>query len=652
MARLFPLLALLLAQGREATPTPLPLEAVPGHPAFLAAHVPKAPPALSLRVLQYAQARSAALRDVSEDGRTLLVSTRLGTGDQLYRVSAPLGMREQLTFLDVAPGKAALLPGDPSTLFFLADQLGGAVSQLWRLDLRTGRTELLTDGTGRHDTFVLSREGRWLAYAGTGRNGKDTDVYLAEVADARRARRLTELDGRWLPLAFSPDGGRLLLAEAEGETTRRLWLLDIATGARRLLFPRAPGAAPASVRQALFRPDGQAVYLLLDAGTDFTVLRELPLSPEDAPLQVVAADPGADVEEVAVARDGTLVFSTNEGGFSRAYLAVHGRRAERLALPDGVLHGLRFAAGRSDVLYFGLEGPTSPSDVWQLSLKTRRLERWTKSEVGGLNARAWVAPKLLRYASADGVPLSAFLYLPREVPAGTRVPVVVAFHDGPEAQERPVFRGDYQLLLEQGLAVLAPNLRGSTGFGKAFRALDDGVLRQQVVQDMAATLALVQRQPEVDGARIAVWGEGYGGTLALLAAAFFPKGVSAAVDVSGLLDLPGFLEAAPPYRRDALRAEYGDERVPEVRAVQERLSPLHALGGSKAPLLVVHGKRDSHVSDRQAQSLLQGRGADGWYLLALEEGHGFWHVEGRALATQVLVLFLTDMLRAPRTAVH
>ena len=244
MPRPFQLLVLLLAQGQPPGPGPLLLEPLSGHPDFLAAHVPKPPPALSARVLQYAQARFVALRDVSEDGRTVLVSTRLGTTEQLHRVSAPLGMREQLTFLEAVPGKAAFLPGDPFTLFFLEDAGGGALYQLWRLDLRTGRTELLTDGTSRHETFVLSRDGRWLAYSGTGRTGQDTDVYLAEVADARRARRLTELDGRWLPLAFSPDGARLLLAEGQGEDGPRLWLLDVATGARRLLFPWPEGMAP------------------------------------------------------------------------------------------------------------------------------------------------------------------------------------------------------------------------------------------------------------------------------------------------------------------------------------------------------------------------------------------------------------------------
>ncbi|MGO8968192.1 MAG: prolyl oligopeptidase family serine peptidase [Myxococcaceae bacterium] len=640
-------LVLLWAQGTQ--PAAQPLAPVPGHPGFLGAQLPPFPPVLSARVLQYAEARSAVLRDVSDDGRTLLVATQLGPTEQLHRVSQPLGMREQLTFLDAPASKAAFLPQDASTLFYLQAPGGGAFYQLWRLDLRTGRSELLTDGKSHHETFVLSPEGRWIAYSGTDRNGKDTDVYLAEVANARAARRLTELDGRWLPLAFSPDGGRLLLAEGEEGAQGRLWLLDIATGARRRLWGEA------RVHQALFAPDGKALYLLLDEG-DFTVLRRLALSPLGAAPQRVLPDVNADVEEVAVAADGTLVFSTNEAGYSRAYL-LRGQRAEPLPLPPGVLHGLRFAHGKSDVLFLSLEGPTSPTDVWALSLKTKKLVRWTKSELGGLDARTLVAPKLLHYQADDGVALSAFLYLPREVPSATRVPVVLSFHDGPDAQERPGFRWEYQLLLEQGLAVLAPNVRGSDGFGQRFRALDDGVLREQVLKDIAATLAVLARQPELDASRVAVWGEGYGGYLALVAAASFPDAFCAVVDVCGMASLPSFLESAPPYRRAELRQEYGDERMPEVRRAQERLSA--GVGSNSRqppllpPLLVVHGKRDSRVSEAQAQALLKGRGRDGWYLLALDEGRGFWRKEAKEVATLTLVLFLSEKLRqAPAKAAH
>ena len=648
MPKLWTVLALLLAQGAPPAPDALVLEPVPGHSGFLGAHLPPLPPGLSARVLQYAQTRSALLRDVSEDGRLVLLATQFASTLQLHRVAQPLGMREQLTFLEAPVGQAAFVPGDSSTVLFL-QEAGGGAPQLLRLDVRTGRTELLTDGKSHHERFVLSQDGKWLAYSGTGRTGRDSDVYLADVADARKARRLTALDGRWLPLEFSPEGGRLLVAEGpEGETSR-LWLLDVASGALRLLVPQPGGAGVSGVRAACFSADGKAVYLVLD-GPAFTTLRRLPLEAADAVPQSVVADLPADVEEVAVAADGTLVFSTNEAGYSRAYL-VHGQRAEPLPLPEGVVHGLRFAPGKGDVLFFSLESATSPPDVWALSVKTRKLVRWTKSEVGGVDARHLVAPKLVHYPAADGLPLSAFLYLPREVPAGSRVPVVLVLHDGPEAEERPVFRWEYQLLLEEGLAVLAPNLRGSSGFGRAFRGLDDGVLREQVLlQDIPATLALLARQPGVDASRVAAWGQGYGGYLALAAAAFYPTAFRAVADVGGPWRLSAFIETAPPYRRGALRAEYGDERLPEVRAVLERLSPLAAAEKMPASLLLVQAKQDARLPYTQAEHLLRARGRGDWYLLAEDEGQGLRSKEERAFLATTLALFLEEKLRAPAAA--
>ncbi len=649
MAKLWTVLALVLAQGMPPLRDALVLEAVPGHAGFLGANLPPLPPALSARVLQYAQARSAALRDVSEGGRLVLVATQFGSSPQLHRLSQPLGMREQLTFFEAPVGRAAFLPGDSSTLLFLQEgaRKGGAL-QLFRLDLRTGRTELLTDGTSHHETFVLSPDGRWLAYSSTRRTGLDSDVYLAEVADAHAARRLTALQGRWLPLEFSPDGSQLLVAEGPDGEAGRLWLLDIARGARRLLVT-GPEGSRAGVRAARFSADGRAVYLLLD-GTDFTTLRRLPLDPPQAVPEAVVADVPAEVEEVAVSTDGTLVFSTNEAGYSRAYL-VRGRRAEALPLPEGVLHDLRFAPGKGEVLFFSLESPTSPADVWAFSLKTRKLVRWTKSEVGGVDTRRLVAPKLVRYVTKDGLSLSAFLYLPSEVPVGTQVPVVLALHDGPSAQERPVFRWDYQLLLEHGLAVLAPNLRGSTGFGKAFGALDDGVLRElTLLQDIPATLAMLARQPGVDASRLAAWGHGYGGYLALTAAALYPTAFRAVADEGGPWQLSSFVETAPPYRREALRAEYGDERRPEVRAVLERLSPLAAVERMPASLLLVQAKQDARLPATQAQQLIHTRGRADWYLLAVDEGPALNGEEARALLATTLSLFLEEKLRAPTSA--
>jgi len=652
VAKLWKVLGLVLAQGAARPPGPLVLEPVPGARNVMALNVPPLPRALQERVRQYAEVRAATLRDVSEDGKRVLIGTRFGNSEQLHRVSQPLGMREQLTFLEQSAAKAAFLPGDPFTLFFLQDATGGDFYQLQRLDLRTGRTELLTDGKSRHETFVLSREGRWIAYSGTARNGKDTDVYLAEVADAHVARRLTELQGTWLPLEFSPDGSQLLVKEVRGEDDADLVLVDIATGARRLLTPEARTHGKAAVRQALFSADGKAVYVLTDRGRDFTGLFRVDVTRAAAGLEAVVPDASHDVESAAVARDGTLVFSTNEGGASRAYL-LRGKSLEPLPLPLGVLSGLRFARDRSDAVFLALESPTSPSDVWELSLKSKKLTRWTKSEVGGLDAGTFVTPELVHYKAGDGLSLSAFFYRPREVPKGTRVPVVVFWHDGPLSQERPAFRPDFQLLLEQGLAVLAPNVRGSDGSGKAYATADDGVKREQVLQDIAATLEWMVHQPDLDASRAAAWGTGYGGYLALASAVFYPSSFRAAVDVEGIAQLSTFVESAPPYRREALRSEYGDERLPEVRAMHERISPLDNTGRIQAALLVVAGKKDTRVPHAQAEQLVRSRGTEGWYLLALDEGRGFWKKEDRDLVMGTLLLFLEEkLLASPHAAGH
>jgi dipeptidyl aminopeptidase/acylaminoacyl peptidase len=590
--------------------------------------------------------RSASLRDVSEDGKRVLISTQFCNTEQLHRVSQPLGMREQLTFSETSVGKAAFLPGDPFTLFFLQDPNGGDFYQLQRLDLRTAHTELLTDGKSRHDTFVLSRDGRWIAYSGTGRNGRDSDVYLAEVADARAVRRLTELEGTWLPLDFSPDGRQLLVKEARAADDADLLLLDIQSGVRRLLTPEPRTHGKAAVRQALFAADGKAVYLLTDRGTGFTGLFRLDLAHADAGLEPLVPGVLHDVEQVAAAGDGTLVFSTNEGGASRAYV-LRGKSLEPLPLPQGVVSGLRFARDRSDGLFLALETPTSPSDVFELSLRSKKLVRWTKSEVGGLDAANFVSAELVHYKGADGLGLSAFLYRPRDVPKGKRLPTVLYWHDGPASQERPGFRPEFQLLLEEGMAVLAPNLRGSDGSGKAYRAADDGVKRAQVLEDIAATLEWLGKQPDLDTSRVAAWGTGYGGYLALASAAFYPSSFRAVVDVEGIVSLPSYLETAPPYRRDALRSEYGDERVPEVRAVQDRISPLSSLNRLQAAVLVVQGKKDVRVPHTQAEQLVRARGKDAWYLLALDEGRGFWRKENRDLTTAALLFFLEQKLLAP-----
>jgi dipeptidyl aminopeptidase/acylaminoacyl peptidase len=297
-----------------------------------------------------------------------------------------------------------------------------------------------------------------------------------------------------------------------------------------------------------------------------------------------------------------------------------------------------------------LSPPTAPLDVHVVDLRSGKAERWTRSEVGGLDSSTFVEPELVRYPSKGGVAVPAFLY---RKPGRERRPVVVVWHGGPEAQFRPAFGPFVQFLAtELGVAVLAPNVRGSDGYGKRYLAMDDGVRREEALADIGATFGFVASRHDLDASRLAVYGGSYGGYMVLASMAFFGERVKAAVDVVGISSLPTFLRSTAEYRRDLRRAEYGDERVPEVLAVQERISPLNHVDALRAPLFVIQGKNDPRVPQSEAEQIVKAvreKGKEVWYLLALDEGHGFQKKENRDTMTAAVALFLEkQLLASPR----
>jgi dipeptidyl aminopeptidase/acylaminoacyl peptidase len=660
LTSLSPLLVALLS----AAPTPptkpaaapvADLKPLPGLPQMLTSGVPEVPPALRKRVGQYLEARTAAFLDASDDGRQVLISTRFGDTNQLHVVASPMGARTQLTFGSEPITQARFQPGNPGVLYYLQDVGGGEFFQVFRFERSSGRSQLLTDGKSRHEALLLSEDGKQLAYAGTGRNGKDTDVYVAPTSAApAAARRVTELEGTWYPVEFSQDGTKLLVTRYRAADDGELHVVDLRTGARTQLTPRE---GKGSVNGAAFSADGKTVYLLTDRYSDFTELYRIPLA-EAAPD--AAAAPRSltrsvrwNVEDLVRSPDGRkLALHVNEDGYSRLYLLDTKTEAlSRVAIPEGVMGRLDFPRGRSDLLTYALTSPREPSDVYQVDLRTGRGTRWTQSEVGGLDPRTFSQPELVRYPSSDGVKVPALLYKPQG--AKGALPTVVVFHGGPEGQSQPAFSSFIQLLAtELKVAVLVPNVRGSEGYGKAYRAMDDGVKREQSLQDIGATLDFIRARPELDEARVGVYGGSYGGYMVLASAAFYPERIRAAVDVVGVSSLASFLENTQAYRRELRRAEYGDERVPEVRRVQERISPLNAVERMQAALYVQQGANDPRVPRSEAEQIVQAvraKGRDVWYALAMDEGHGFQKKPNRDLATITTLMFLEKHL-APANA--
>jgi dipeptidyl aminopeptidase/acylaminoacyl peptidase len=347
---------------------------------------------------------------------------------------------------------------------------------------------------------------------------------------------------------------------------------------------------------------------------------------------------------------------TNEDGASRLYLlnTRNHRYSSVEKIPLGLISNLDFSPdGRR--LAVTLSTSQTPSDVYVLELGRRpesagRLVRWTFSEVGGLDPKHFAEPELLHYPTFDlredkqrKVP--AFIYRPRG--AGPH-PVIIHVHGGPEAQYRPGFSGHAQMwVAELGAAVIAPNIRGSTGYDLDYLALDNDFRREDAIRDIGALLDWIAGQPDLDQDRVAIYGASYGGYVVLASAVMYSDRLRAGVDVVGISNFVSFLENTEDYRRAFRRYEYGDERDPEMRAYLERISPLSNADRINIPLLVVQGRNDPRVPASESEQIvkaLRDRGQPVWHIEALNEGHGYERKENRRVYEQAAVLFLRQYL--------
>ena len=598
-------------------------------------NIPPIPPELIERLNRYQNTRGAALAGWTRSG-CLLIGTRFAETVQAHRVCQPLGMREQLTFYPEPLGAIAPAPAAAGKdgFVFSKDKGGDEFSQLYWFDADTREVALLTDGKRTQNTGPLfSRDGRLLAFRSTARNGTDTDVWLRDAATGQSRPVVTE-GGSWTPMDFSPDGRRLLVMKYVSAAESYPGEVELDTGKLRM-FPVDGGKA--SFGGFAYAPDGRQVYFISDepvngVAQEFQTLRHH--DPATGRLTVLSQSIPWDVDRFKVADDGRhLAFVTNEDGISRLRVLELPSHRE-LALPElpvGVIDSVAFSPdGRR--LAASINGATSPSDVYVVDLGKATLERWTRSEIGGLDASRFVAPTLIRYPtfdSVDGKPrtIPAFYYRPAGVPAGRRVPVVINIHGGPEAQARPTFSPTAQFLAnELGVAMLVPNVRGSSGYGRTYLTLDNAEKREDSVRDIGALLEWIAQQPELDASRIGVIGGSYGGYMVLASLVHYGERIRAGVAIVGISHFGTFLKNTEDYRRDLRRAEYGDERDPAIAALFERISPLNSAGRITSRLFVAQGRNDPRVPWTEAEQIVKAVRANGqpvWYLLFNDEGHGF-----------------------------
>lgn len=636
-ALLEPAQACVETGGEETTP-PAETPAVEDTRTVVLDNCPDVPSELRARLNQFLNTRSASLAGLASDGSSVMVLTRFAETAQLHEVASPMGARRQLTFTEEPVRRAQNIPGDPNGVLLLADVGGAEDYQIFRLDRREGRITRLTDGESRHESWVLSKDGKRIAFNNNARNGRDVDVYVADLDDLANARRVTELEGNYYPLDFSRDGTKLLVAHYVSINDTRLYVADLSSGTLTRITPEEPAAG---YRTARFGERADQIYVATDRDGEHVELYEVSLG--DDQWRPLSRSIPWNVEEIALSHDGrTLAFTTNEDGYSvLRLLDTRSRRITEVTdLPRGLIGGLVFAEA-APVLGMTLLGATRTGDAFTYDLRRRRLTRWTESEVGGLDTSTLIEPTLFRYPSFDEREIPAFYYRPRgEGP----FPVLVMIHGGPEAQARPRFSPLTQYLAtELGVAVLVPNVRGSDGYGKTYLTLDNGRLREDSVRDIGALLDWIAEQPELDQERVAVYGGSYGGYMVLASLVHFGERLRAGVDIVGISDFVTFLTNTRGYRQDLRRAEYGDERDPEMRAHLESISPLRRASSIRSALFVAHGANDPRVPVSEAEQLVEAvreAGQEVWYMLARNEGHGFRRKENSDLFMQLTVMFL------------
>jgi dipeptidyl aminopeptidase/acylaminoacyl peptidase len=588
--------------------------------------VPKIPASLAEAVRRYTDSRTAALADWHPTRREMLITTRFGDTTQVHLVKFPGGARTQLTFFPDSIAASSFQPVHGNFLVFSKGTGGNERFQNYRYDLASGDVTLLTDGTSRNSLGVWSHAGARMAYTSTRRNGRDTDLYLIDPADMKSDRLFKEMKGGgWQVLDWSPDDKQILVAEYVSINESYRWVFDVATGKGTLLTPRGKGER-VGYHGGRFRKDGKAVYVATDAASEFRRLARLDLDPPT--LFVLTPNLKWDVEDFAPSPDGQrIAFITNEAGVGTLHLfdLDAAREIKLPPLPAGSVSKLKWHRGGRD-LAFHLDSARAPRDVYSLDVTTWKVDRWTFSETGGLNTEHFAEPELISWKSFDGREISGFLYRPPARFQGKR-PVIINIHGGPEGQFRPMFLGRLNYFLnELGIALLFPNVRGSSGYGKTFLDLDNGFKREDSYKDIGALLDWLQGRDDLDAGRVMVAGASYGGHMTLAVATYFPERIRCAVDVIGISNLATFLEHTESYRRDLRRAEYGDERDPKMRAFLERIAPLTNAEKIKKPLFIVQGQNDPRVPLSEAEQMvarLRKQGTPVWYLMARDEGHGF-----------------------------
>ena len=619
---------------------------------------------------QYLRISSASQPTFSPDGRNIAYLTNATGTNQVWIIPASGGEPKQLTNYEDNVSFVEFSPREDLILFGKASG-GDENAQLFLMRSDGSNVKQLTNNPNVRNNFgEWSKDGRRIFYASNKRDRNYFDIYMMEIPSGREELILQQ-DGNNSVAAVSDDGNKIIVSRSGTELSldNNLYLLNVAKRKAELLTQHSGAARFGDVH---FLPETNIENTSFIYGTDhpreFYTLGRMDITPRQN-KNLYLNELTWDVDATAISPDGrTVVYTYNREGFSEfhvretnAFAPTDLYRKQLLPAPGkGVIGGLEFSPD-ARFLAFTFSSPKHNGDIWIYDLQAKKFSQLTQSSRAGIPQESFVEPELIKFKSFDGREIPAWFYRPKVVAAnltamsnssdnkiGIRggIPVIVSVHGGPEGQERPGFNALYQYYLSRGYAILATNVRGSTGYGRTYASLDDVQKREDSVKDLAAAAEWLKTQRNINPQKIAVMGGSYGGYMTMAAITLYPDLWAAAVNTVGIVNFETFLQRTSGYRRRQREVEYGrlDKDLEFLRAV----SPIHKVDRIKTPLMVIHGKRDPRVPYTEAEQIvaaLKKRGAVVEYKLFEDEGHGISKLKNRLVVYPLVADFLDKHLK-------
>jgi dipeptidyl aminopeptidase/acylaminoacyl peptidase len=582
----------------------------------------------------------------SPDGKRIAFVSNMTGIPQIFVVSSEGGWPEQITAFDDPVGSVSWSPEGSWIAFSLAPG-GGMNAQVYLVKPDGSGVRRLTDGGKETNQLgVWTRDGRALTLGSNRRDGAAIDAYLYDI-ESGQLKLGAQNRGVGGFFDVTRDRKQALLNRLVSRGDNNLYLVDLATAKETLVTPHEP---PGSFT-GRFSDDGRTVYLESNKDRDREVFASVRLAEDGAPgsIEVLAERADAELADTEFDDRRTKVaLLWNVAGKSELEIRdlKSSRTLLRPKLPAEIAGGLEFSAdGR--LLAMTLSGAATPSDIWVLDLGSGQFRQVTHSPHAGVDLNKLVRPELVKFPAHDGLELSGWLYRPAGPPP---YPMVFSFHGGPEGQERPGFNSTYQALLANGIAVFAPNVRGSSGFGKKFVNLDNGALRKNGVKDIESCVAYAVRSGGADPRRLGIMGGSYGGYMVMAGLTEYPQTFAAGANLFGVVNFETFFKHTEPWMAAISKIEYGD---PEKEAAMLRdLSPIHRVDKVAAPTIVLHGANDTNVPIVEAEQVVESlkkRGVPVEYVLFPDEGHGFRKTPNRIRSTIAIVRWFEKYLKGEPT---